>query len=286
MGVSYDILDSDFDKKLSTAYQLSILAGMDSLVFFVFDAASGNALQLRSIPYVNAPASSADLDQELRAAFARESLFSYLFRRVRVTLPVGASLLVPSRLYNESEKEIYLRELVNHQGADGTIRHDEIPEVGSQLVYFSYPDLIKTLKRQFPTAHVVHPATPFLLGAKQMLEDEYEHTLFAHFSKDVVYLALFEKKNLLFYNAFPYSTAGDVLYFTLLSLDQFGLDPAKTPVNLSGRLLEDAEIFRMLSRYLGQLRFIPAPPFLKFGRRFNEVQPYFFFDLYALALCK
>ena len=286
MGVSYDILDLDFNKKLSSAYQLSILVGMDSLVYFVFDATSNNALLLRTISYANRPGESFDINKEIQAIFSREELFSYLFRRVRVALPVGPSVLVPNRLYNENEKETYLRELTAPNGDNGVIRNDEISEASAHLVYFIDPELVKTLKKQFPTVHVLNPATPFILGSRQMIEDGNEHSLFVHFAKKEIYLALFEKRNLLFYNSFPYASGGDVLYFTLLALDQFSLDPAKTPLSLSGQILEDAEIFRMLSRYLGNLKFISEPSFLKFGRRFNEVQPYFFFDLYSLALCK
>lgn len=286
MGVSYDILESDFNKKLSSAYQLSILVGMDSLVYFVFDATSSQALLLKTVSYGNRPGEGFDVNKEIQAIFSREELFSYLFRRVRVVLPSGASVLVPNRLYNENEKETYLGELTTTHTPNGVIRHDEIGEVSANLVYFIDNELVKTLKKQFPTAHVLHHATPVILGAKQMIEDGSEHSLFVHFTKNEISLSLFQKKNLLFFNSFPYSTAGDVLYFTLLTLNQFTLDPAKTPLLLSGQILEDGEIFRMLSRYTGNLKFIPEPTFLKFGRRFYEVQPYFFFDLYSLALCK
>ncbi len=286
MGVSYDILESDFNKKLSSAYQLSILVGMDSLVYFVFDATSNQALLLKTVSYSNRPGEQFDINKEIQAIFSREELFSYLFRRVRVVLPAGASVLVPNRLYNENEKETYLREVTASANSNGVIRHDEINEANVNLVYFVDPELVKTLKKQFPTAHTLNPATPVILGAKQMIDGGNEHSLFVHFTKNEIALSLFQKKNLLFYNSFPYSTAGDVLYFTLLTLNQFTLDPATTPLFLSGQILEDGEIFRMLSRYFGKLQFISEPSFLKFGRRFGEVQPYFFFDLYSLALCK
>jgi len=284
--VNYDILESDFNKKFSSAYQLSILVGMDNLVFFVFDAVSNNSLLLKAVSYANRPGETIQTGHELQSIFAREELFGHLFRRVRISLPAGPSVLVPSRLYNETEKETYLTELVSANGTNGSIQHDEINEIGAHLVYYNDPGLVKILKKQFPTAHVVHPATPFLLGARRMVQEGSEHSMFVHFTKKEIFVALFEKKNLLFFNAYSYSTAGDVLYFTLLTLDQFSLDPATTPLSLSGQILEDAEIYRMLARYLGQLQFIPDASFLKFGRRFKEVQPYFFFDLYSLSLCK
>ncbi len=285
MGVNYDILESEFDKKLSSAYQLSILIRMDSLVYFVSDANSGLALRLRTIPFISRPGQDFSLINELEAIFSREELFGYLFRRVRITLPSGPSVVVPTRLYNESEKETYLRELTSSTDSNGVVYDDELADSNVQLVYFLDAGLVKALKKQFPTARIFNPATPFMLGARRVIEDGSEHSFFVHISKQQLHLALFEKKNLLFYNSFPISSAGDVLYFTLLTLDQFTLDPVKIPVSLSGEISEDGEIFKMLSRYLGQLKFMSEPPFLKFGRRFKEVQPYFFFDLYSLTLC-
>jgi hypothetical protein len=72
----------------------------------------------------------------------------------------------------------------------------------------------------------------------------------------------------------------------LLAYNQFNLDPARIPLRLSGQILEDAEAFRMFNRYIANLRFIEEPRFLKFNRKFSEVPPHLFFDLYALALCK
>ena len=79
MGVNYDILESEFDKKLSSAYQLSILIRMDSLVYFVSDANSGLALRLRTNPFISRPGQDFSLINELEAIFSREELFGYLF---------------------------------------------------------------------------------------------------------------------------------------------------------------------------------------------------------------
>lgn len=284
--MSYDIIESEFNKKFSSAYQLSILVRMDSLVFFVFDAGSNAALRLRTIPFVNQTVNTQDVAKELQAIFDREELFGYLFRRVRISLPAGAAVLVPSRLYNDAQKDTYLSELVISKDSRHSVYYDEISETSAHMVYSVDPEIVKVLRKQFPTAHFYNPATPFILGARKMTGEETEHSLCINFSKKEIQLALFEKQNLLFYNSYSYNTAGDVLYYTLLTLDQFTLDPAKTPVSLSGQILEDAEIYRMLSRYLGELSFVSEPGFLKFGKRFKDVQPYFFFDLYSLALCK
>ncbi|MBK9013069.1 MAG: DUF3822 family protein [Saprospiraceae bacterium] len=284
--MSYDILESDFNKKLSTAYQLSILIGMDSLVYFAFDTNNNNALLLRAIPYAQAPGSDAfSLTDELKKIFAREDLLGYLFRRVKITMPDIQPVLVPARLYNEYEKTTYFSELMG-QGRADAIQNDEVEELALQILYPTDPALMAVLKKQFPTAKFYNNTTPYLLGCRKSLNEAQTHNLYAHFTQKNVYISLFEKKNLLFSNSFRYQTAGDVLYYILLTYNQHNLDPAQQPLNLSGQILSNAEIFKTLYRYIGELKFLPFPSFLNFSRKFNDLPAHFYFDLFSLALCK
>ncbi len=284
--MNYDILESGFNKKLSTAYQLSILIGMDSLVYFAFDTNNNEAQLLRSIPYTVLPANEAfSLTDELKKIFAREELLGYLFRRVKITMPDIQPVLVPARLYNEYEKTTYFTELMSDAKSDG-IHNDEVEELGLQILYPTDTSLMAVLKKQFPTAKFYNNATPLLLGCRKTADEGRTHNLFAHFTLNSVHISLFEKKNLIFSNSFKYQTAGDVLYYILLTYNQHNLDPAQQPLNLTGQILNNAEIYKTLFRYIGELRFAPFPSFLQFSRKFNDVPSHFFFDLFSLALCK
>jgi len=284
--VSYDILESDFNKKLSTAYQLSILIGMDSLVYFAFDTNNNNALLLRAIPYSKGGSSNGfDLAEELRKIFAREDLLSYLFRRVKITMPDIQAVLVPDRLYNEYEKTTYFTELMS-QGSADAIQNDEVDELGLQILYPTDLSLLAVLKKQFPTAKFYNNTTPCLLGCRKTIEEDVKQRFHVHFTQKNIYISVFEKKNLVFSNAFKYQTAGDVLYYILLTYNQNNLDPTQLPLHISGQILSNAEIFKTLYRYIGEIKFVPFPSFLNFSKRFNEVPSHFFFDLYSLALCK
>jgi hypothetical protein len=284
--VSYDILESGFNKKLSTAYQLSILIGVDSLVYFAFDTNNNEALLLRSVPYMQVSGTTNfSLTEELKKIFAREDLLTYLFRRVKITLPDIQPVLVPARLYNEYEKTTYFNELMSDGNGEG-IQNDEVEELALQILYPTDTALSSVLKKQFPTAKFYNNATPFLLGCRKTADEERQKNLFIHFTQNSIYIALFEKKNLLFFNTFGYQTAGDVLYYVLLTYNQHNLDTAQQPLNISGQLMANAEIYKTLFRYIGELKFVQFPNFLQFSRKFSDVQQHFFFDLYSLALCK
>ena len=118
------------------------------------------------------------------------------------------------------------------------------------------------------------------------MEEAGGFTVFAHFLKDKLHLALFEKRQFIYYNSFSYTSANDVLYYVLLVYNQFKLETAVTPLYLSGHILENSEIFKILFRYITELRFMPEPSFLKFSKKFSEVPPHFYSDLVALSLFK
>ncbi len=283
--VSYDIIESDFNKKLSTAYQLSIIVGEDSLSYFVFDTGSDRALLLKTYQLRHPSVEPLDLKKELSQTLHRDELMAYLFRRVKIILPTTQQALVPERLYDDNERATYLGEL-SEVSKDAAVLTDELGELGARVVYTAEPALMALLKKQFPTGRFYAPATPFLLGCRKLMEDSPGFTMFVNVQQKNLAVALFEKQKLQFFNTFPCTGAPDVLYYTLLTYNQFGLDATQVPLNLSGAIIENSDIYKLLFRYIQRLNFLGEPPFLKFGRKFDEVPPHFFFELYALAVCK
>ena len=107
------------------------------------------------------------------------------------------------------------------------------------------------LKKQFPTGRFYAPATPFLLGCRKLMEDSPGFTMFVNVQQKSLDIALFEKQKLQFFNTFPCTGAPDVLYYTLLTYNQFGLDATQIPLNLSGAIIESTatEVKSVMSFY-------------------------------------
>lgn len=278
--MKYDIIDNNFQQKNSSAYQLSILTGMDSLVFSVFDTNTEELLVLKSVDWPET-----GHQKDFGEALKKENLLGLLYRRVKIGVVSPKTALVPSRLFNPSERTVYLDEL-SLEKQSAPVHDDEIESMSLRLVYPIAPALGSALAHHFPNAKFYNGLTAFLLGAKANLPNGKEHNAFAHFYETSFYLAIFEKDRLLFCNTFDYGSASDVLYFTLLAFEQYGLDPEKAQLNLSGNILEDSDIYKMLYRYLLYITFMPQPVNLKPGRKFADIPAHFFFPLHSLSLCK
>ena len=276
---------SDFDKKKCAAYQLSILIRMDSLVYFISDTETSKALQLGELSFPNSAGKTFNHNAAVEAALDREPLFNELFRKVKVALQEEA-VPVPSRLFNDSEVNTYLQELssvpVQHE-----VLYDRATELDINMVYAPENQLVRVVKNKFPTATIFSETTAFLQGSRQMLNAESEHQVFLHFSnEEKMLVTVFEDGKLLLSNRYSYTSANDVLYFTLLVYDQFKLNPETVPLTLSGQVVQDSEIYKILYRYVLHLSFMPKPTFLQFHNGFRESIAHFFFNLYSLADCK
>ncbi len=285
MGIIHNIIESDFQRNNTSAYQLSILVGMDSLVYSIYDTDDNRLLVLRSCEFGGKVGDGAGPSDKLSRILGREDLLGSLYRRVKIAFLQPSASLVPSRLYNEQEKTTYMDELTSVQ-QDGTLEVDDIEALKVKVVYNVAKEEMDLLKAKFPTCRFYNIATPFILGCHKMLPNGANEMAYACFEKEKFQLAVFDRGELLFYNTFPCEAASDVLYFVLLAFEQYNLDPMATPLLLSGQVVEDSEIYKTLYRYISEISFMPIPTFVQFGKNAASKDPNLFFHLHSLLLCK
>jgi hypothetical protein len=93
---------------------------------------------------------------------------------------------------------------------------------------------------------------------------------------------VFERRNLVFFNTFDFTKPADLLYYILLAYKQFDLNPLEVPLALSGTLLEDSEIYRLLLRYVRSMHFLPLPDGFQLPDAANALPAHYWFDLAAV----
>lgn len=106
-----------------------------------------------------------------------------------------------------------------------------------------------------------------------------DYEVFLNARNQAAQIAVFDRRNLLFYNAFRFEKPNDLLYFALLAYDQFRLDPAEIPLTVSGNLPEDSEIYRTLYRYVRAIRFASLPEKMVLPEGVENLPQHFWFDL-------
>jgi len=276
--VKYDIVKNTFQRNNASAYQLSILVGVDSLVYSVTHTESKELLVIKSIDFeVNStPSQWAEM-------LRKENLLELLYRRVKIALLYPRTTFVPSRLFNENEKGTYLEGLTNQKLGEKA-QEDDSELLGIKVIYPPKSAIGTMLAQRFPAAKFYNSLTAFLHGGAEVTKKGTGFTVFTHILEDRFFLSLFEKERLLFCNTFNYQTASDVMYFVLLTMEQYGANPETAQLYLSGKIVERSDIYTMLHRYILKIDFLPPLDFVKIDDKFSSIPSHFFFPLHAMTL--
>jgi len=225
------------------------------------------------------PRSDAEALSDLRSVLTREVLFGWPFRRVRWAWYNAQATLVPRRLFQAEDLPAYFKLLL--QPADYVYGYDELPEMECFVAYALHPDWVQIVEQFVPQAIHTHFAHPLLRSWYGQAPTEH-YTVFLHIHYQSAQVAVFDRNNLVFYNAFVFHHANDLLYFSLLAYEQFRLSPMEIPLVISGNLLEDSEGWRTLYRYVRHLKFVEMPHLLRWPMALKDWPEHCQWDVFCL----
>lgn len=285
MGIDYQITTPEFDKRNTTAYQLSILLGMDSLVYFI-SSADNVALFFKSVHFTSASDNKANaLVKNLGHFLEREELMGYLFRRIKVALPQALAALVPNRLFKDEELSTYVASLTDLVNGEET-KADALSFTDARIVYQQDLEVSTLIRKKMPTARIYNLATPILEASHALATPTLKNYVVLNIHGRTLQLGHFSDGKLQFYNSFSFTSANDVLYYTLLVYDQFQLDPAKIPLFLAGEVMPSSHIYKLIYRFVADIQFAPLPSFITWSKKFSDLPSQQFFALFGLTLCQ
>ncbi len=270
-----EIVESSLLSENAAFYELSILVGMDSLVFAVVDSRD----VLLALKHWEFESNHKDPIQNFKSAFINEPLLGLKFKHVNIGFSTFAYTLIPEKLYHEKEDQHYLSNIIEVPANEGTFT-DYIPSEKICTV-FSMPNYIREFFiEKYENITFYHSTTPLLnsfLKTKAKLEG---HSMLLNFTKGMVDIILLDKGKLKIMNSFQITSGKDVVYFTLLIFQQFGLDQNQQKVWISGGVDSDSEYFTALKNYIPNIDFLNSYELIKPGNKFlTHVKPYQYFNL-------
>ncbi len=254
-------LIADFTAKalLSTEagqQELSILCGVDS---FRFAIQQKGGATLNAYRYYQLQTGTRELLSQLEELISHSEFLPGAYAKVRIYLDIPQFTLIPDRLYREEDAMVYLQHITAVEKSSW-VSGDLIEAPDARLVYGIPAGLHLLLKHHFPTAERRHLLYSLLHYARRTPDlREADQALLLYRSGNRLYSLVLERQNLKLANAYPLGASEDMLYFTLLLLDQFGLSQRQTPIYLAGAIRKADPVFGQLKTYLQRLRFAPPP---------------------------
>ena len=274
----FDFTNPAFSAASSAHCSLNILIGTEGFSLVVFGKnAAMQALKLRH--FSNPGRDFNGVETQLRAAFGAESVLSYPYAEVHCAFSNLNATLVPRRLFTAEDLPAYFKLLL--RPAEYEFHYDPLPDFDCYLVYAVEAVATRLCGQYFPQAKLSHLATS-LLRNWRLVAPADDYRVFLNTRNQVAQIAVFDRQNLLFYNAFQYQKPSDLLYFVLLAYDQFRLSPEITPLTVSGTITEDSEVYQQIYRYIRTIRDIRLPGSTRLSEGTEGLPQQVYFDLFCL----
>jgi Protein of unknown function (DUF3822) len=278
--LNLEITDRRFSNTAASEYELSLLVGTDGLSYL---AADGNkeVLALKSWRFLNPENRFREVESAIRNIFVGDEKLGLTFAKSHVAVYNNLTTLVPNRLFNPTDLPSYFSLLLRPDAAL-SYHYDDLPEMDAKLVFAVDSEVSRLCGQYFPKGDIFHSSTA-LLSVWQKMSKRNGFDVFVNLRNQIAQIAVFDRRNLLFYNSFSFAKASDFLYFVLLAFDQMRLNPQETPLTVCGELLEDSEIYKLLFRYVKEVNFVSVPGgYYQFPGAIQAIPSHLNFDLYAL----
>ena len=258
------------------AYNLYLLAGPDRCCLAVADVERRKfvALEDHPLPAGGVPALAAQHD----------FLGQRGWNAVRLAVTGRAFTLLPAPLFRPGDEAAALR-LHHTPGPAEVVRHSVHP--GLDLVNVFAADA--ALADWLATAHgaagqLLHHTGALLAGLAQQREAGAPRRLYLNPGSQELTLVVLGQ-HLEYCNVFACTTAEDVVYYTILVMQELGLDPDRDELTVWGELTPDSAIAGLLRTYVRHVRFGARPGNVQYSYRLNDVFGYRYFDLFSLHFC-
>ena len=279
--ISFELTEPVFSKKKTSDYELSVLLGADSLSYCVSDNTGRVLLTVKE----DLPEAKKDegYAERIENTILRNTSLQQPYRKVRLALFNLHSTLVPERLYDKDSEAVYLERMLTLPPNSELLR-DTLDDLAAKHVYAIDASLLKVLKTYFSGGTIEHCTTNLLRAYRQkaLISQSVESTIFLNVRNEALQIFLFKGGELIFCNAFSYSSSKDFIYYVMLVYDQFNLKPKDVPAVLSGEVLADSEIYHLVYRYIRQVSMTEAPNGIELTGQWVNRPSHRFFDLFSV----
>jgi hypothetical protein len=267
------IRDDAFNGANLEVYNLYISAGINRLRLAVADVERRKFVVLEEYEL-----SAASLPQ---LAVQHDFLSQRGWNEVRLAVTGRAFTLLPLPLFRPGD-EVAALQLHYALPPTETARHYIHPNLELVNIFAASTLLVDWLAGTYgATGRVLHHTSALLAGVAHQRGAGAPRRLYLNLGQTELTLIVLGQ-HLEYCNVFPFTTAEDVMYYTILVMQELGLNPDQDEVTIWGELLHDSAIFALLRTYIRHVRFGPRPPDVQYSYRLDDVFEHRYFDLLSL----
>ena len=275
--------DETLDPSQLAAYNLYLTAGPAGLRMGVADVRRNKFVVLEDY----AASTATSLAGQLQALASQHDLVGQPgWNRVRLAVQNRHFTQLPGPLFRPGDEAAYLRLHHRPDFQYETVQHYHHASLDLVSIFSAEKTLADWFRRTYPQGRLLHQTSALLEGVIHQSEQGGPRRIYLSIGHLEVTILAVRDKRPEFCNVFPFSTPEDLIYYTILVMQELQLNPDQDAVVVWGDLMHDSELFTILRKYIRHIRFGNRPFDLGYSYRLNDVFEYRFFELYALHLCE
>ena len=270
---SFSKVDKSLDEKRAVDYDLVLQVTDRSCAYSIFDHGKNSYIALEAY------------DISLSGLAEQVHWLKNPFRSVHIIVENNRSTLIPGVLFEESEKETYLNFSLEHDENERT-RFDLLSRIEVVNIYGINEILANETVTIFPDAKICHLSSVLIesiwMNFKNLITDKQ---IFIFVRQADFNLLIFDRKQLIYSNAFHFKAPEDIIYFVIFVMEQLNLNPEEIPVTLLGNIGKGTPGFDLLFRYIRNIDFATRSETLHYSHVFNDVPGHYWYPLLNPVMC-
>ncbi len=233
--------------------ELSIQISLSGLSFCILNRSDSKVEYLKRIDFNNKLMPETVLEQ-LQSFISNEPLLSPPFDTILVLFQNELSNLVPEEFFEEKNAADYLKFSSKIIKTD-FISHDIIEANNCINVFVPFININNYLFEIYGEFEYKHASTIFLERILKAEEDSTDEKMYINVESFHFEMIVIKKGQFQLYNTFEYFTKEDFIYFILFTVEQLKLNPENLVVKLSGHIVKDDTLYKMLYTYIRHVEF-------------------------------
>lgn len=164
--------------------------------------------------------------------------------------------IVPSRFYKSGEENNWIKPHFKKEETE-IIFNKYIPEIESYILFPIEIELKNRLKSEIGHIEFSHHFASLISIYHLYYLEENNQQTFIHFHANQFTIALFKGTKMLLFNTYELRSWEDVLYYCYYAIQQYGLKPNETKINLGGSYLKMEELtvaFQKYSKFIYRMK--------------------------------
>lgn len=285
-----EYIDSTYKVENHRNYRLSIQLRLDGFSFAVFSVDTNQILKLQEYKsFFQKDTSQTEkwqkINELLLDVIETESQAYLSFKKVSIILD-HKEYHLQANIF--ADKRNQYRTTSFNQSIDFPHSFIDKEAVGIEsFVSFALPSSINnTIQDYFENAQVLHISN--ILNNSIRIQHQNKALglrLYVYISNRDVHIMAFDKE-LIFTNAYKYSTKEDFIYFILLAYEQLGMNPEKHPIYLMGEISRSSALFNIIWQYIRNVHFMGNQISDILSREFDQLPIHQYYLLLQSDLCE